>query len=234
MVQIDGFSISRCDPDQHVPFAPTSCPSAPGSPRTAVLQTSSLTWTFVGMSCLAAAKCGRCKKTPRSIIVRRKASFQENFEKNLSVEPWELALTEDAARIARMGNAGIRQNVHKGQDVVRALEKAAERGFHSGTRGAGGQIAQYGKQASKAAPWIAGGAAAYEFATADTNNGRAKAVVSNAAGWGGAMGGAEMGAAVGACAGPIGAALGGIGGGFLGGAAAAAVSDTIIDGTIED
>ena len=79
------------------------------------------------------------------------------------------------------------------------------------------------------------GGAEYEFSQAESNNERAKAVVSNGAACFGAAAGAEAGAAAGAVVGgPIGAAIGGIAGSLLAGFAAAAATDMVIDKTIRD
>lgn len=89
--------------------------------------------------------------------------------------------------------------------------------------------------ATKAAPWIVGAGAAYEFSQAKTNTWRAEAIASNGAAWvaGGAY--AEAGGAVaGAVLGPVGAVVGGILGGLVGGATAAAATDTLINEVTND
>lgn len=149
-------------------------------------------------------------------------------------EPLEFALTEDAARLARVGHAGFKNLVHEEAGVIRAVEKAAERGFSPASTTRGSNLSRWGRTAAKAAPFIATGFAAKEFVEAETNNGRAKAVASNLAGYGGAMAGAEAGAAWGALAGPIGVVVGGIAGGLVVGGVAAWASDEVIDNTIKD
>lgn len=88
--------------------------------------------------------------------------------------------------------------------------------------------------ATKAAPWIVGAGAAYEFSQAKTNTWRAEAIASNGAAWvaGGAY--AEAGAVAGAVLGPVGAVVGGILGGLVGGATAAAATDTLINEVTND